>query len=177
MIDTAGSGMRQWWRRNALWLAAVAVLAPVMVGGIVWHEFTERFETTQWRETRVAPGESLELAGATLGPASSETLPMLEGLEQPRDTRIVIVTLPIQPGDAPLSCYAPLLIEQGTGREWVAAYAPLGWAGETSCFEATTPLELRLPYVVPADAGPFEFELQTAGGEDERLPRFILETP
>lgn len=167
--------MRSWWRRNALWLVAVAVLAPLTVGAITWHELAERLETLQWRETSVAPGERIELGGAGLGPASSEEVATLEGIDQPPGTRVVIVTLAVQPGEAPLSCHSMLLIEQGTGREWVADYAPLGWSGETSCFDATTPLELRLPYVVPEDAGPFVFELQLIEAGDDRLPQFVLE--
>lgn len=168
-------GPRRWWRRNALWLVAALLLVPATAGGIAWHELTEQVESTQWRETRVLPGAQIELVGTSLGPASSEEPPAYEGIEQPPGTRIVIVTLPVRPGAAPFSCLTPTLIEQGTGREWLSTYAPLGWEGESGCYEATAPLVLRVPYVVPADAGPFELELRSAGLGDERLPRFVLE--
>lgn len=167
---------RRWWTRNATALLALVVLLPLTAGVIAWQEFQTYFDGRHWQRTTVTSGDTIELAGAVLGPATLVDVPADAGIELPPGARALAAQLTVLPGDEPLSCARPQLVELGTGRTWGATYAPLGWRGEASCFEATTPVFLNVPFVVPADAGPFAVELEILHDGPE-LPRFLIDQP
>lgn len=153
-------GVSGWWRRNAPALVALAVLVPVTAGVIAWQEFHTSFDGRHWQVTTVRAGASIELGGATIGPATLVAVPADAGLDAPEASLALAAQLTVVPGAEPVSCARPRLVEPATGREWESEYAPLGWSGEASCYEATSPVFLYVPFVVPADAGPFAVELE-----------------
>lgn len=165
-----------WWRRNATALVALAVLAPLTAGAIAWQEWRTGFEGTHWRTVLVPEGDSIELGGASIGQAALVGVPADAGVETPADGRALAAHVTVVPGDEPVTCARPRLVELSTGRSWEAEPGPFGWRGESSCFDATAPVLLNVPFVVPADAGPFAVELEIlhAGAE---LPRFVVDQP
>lgn len=157
-----GDTVTGWWRRNAMPLIALAVLAPVTIGVIGWNEWQEYF---QGRSTSAIAPETedgtVELGGATWGPIRSQYLENVEGLTLPEGAEVLVAVIPVVPGDEPVSCFPPTLIEQSSGREWNEGRFDLGLTSSseepTSCDSTVTePYELLMPYIVPEDAeGPF----------------------
>ncbi|MCS3843070.1 tetratricopeptide repeat protein [Microbacterium sp. AK031] len=154
--------MTGWWRRNTLPRIALAVLAPVTAGVIGWNEWQEYF--LHRSTTQVAPETedgTVELGGATWGPIRSQYLGDVEGLTVPEGAEVVVAVIPVTPGAEPISCPAPTLIEQSSGREWSEGRLDLGLSSSsaepTTCDSTVTePYELLMPYIVPKDAeGPF----------------------
>ncbi len=168
--------MRAWWRRNAIPLVALALLVPLTAGAIGWQEWRTRFEGTHWRSTPVAAGATIELGGAAVGPATLVEVPADAGVETPPGGRALAAQVTVVPGDAPVTCARPRLVEVSTGRSWEGDTGPFGWRGESSCFDATSPVLLNVPFVVPADAGPFAIDLEILHDGPE-LPRFLVEQP
>lgn len=157
---------RGWWRRNAVSLVAIAVLAPVTVGAIAVNEWSAYDLGHATKPIGVEPGESARYDGAQIGPASAE---FTDAPGAPSGTRVVSATVLITPGEEPISCVAPVLREAGgAGRQWSEAsfdlereYDP---ALKTSC-DSELPIRysLTLRYLVPEDAtGPFVIELSAA---------------
>lgn len=168
--------MSGWMRRNAVPLVALAVLAPATVLAIGWHEWSETFTGTAWRPVTAQPGGQVVVAGVTVGPATlSEAAPGAE-LDVPAGARGLVLEVTVTPGDAPLTCQRPTLIERETGREWQSTSLPPFWEGDASCFEVTAPVTFRLPYIVPADAGALMAELSVLDSGDQ-LPRLLLDAP
>lgn len=173
---SVGSNGRGWWHRNAIPLIALAVLAPLAAGTIAWQEFHTYFDGRHWQPITVPVGETIELGGAAIGPATLLEVPADAAVEVPAGGRTLAVQLTVIPGDEPVSCMRPRLRERSTGREWEGDDGGLGWRGEASCFEATGPVFINVPFVVPVDSGPFEVEIEIL---DDRplLPRFLVEGP
>ncbi|WP_413317661.1 hypothetical protein AA0Z99_11990 [Agrococcus sp. 1P02AA] len=171
-----GAVKPRWWRRNAIALVALAVLVPATGGAIAWQEWRTYYEFRHWQHIPVAAGASIELDGVDIGPASLVEVPAEVDVDVPPGARALAAQLTLVPGDEPLSCARPLLVERGTGRSWEGSWGPLGWEGEVSCYEATEPVFLNLLYLVPEDAGPFELEVAILGSEPS-LPTFVLELP
>lgn len=165
-----------WWRRNAIALVALAVLLPATAGAIAGQEFRTYYEGRHWQPTVVAEGGTIELGGATAGLATLTAVPASAGVEVPEGGLALAAQLTVVPGDEPVSCARPRLVEAGTDRTWESDYAPLGWQGEALCFEATAPVLINVPFVVPADAGPFLVELEILHDGPE-LPRFRVAQP
>lgn len=162
-----------WWRRNAISLAAIAVLLPVTVGVIAVNEWSAYDLGHTTRPITVAAGESAAYAGATVGPARAA---FMDDPAAPSGTRVVHATVLITPGREPLSCVSPLLRETGgQGRQWGEDSLQLERDDDpmlkSSC-DSELPIRysLTLDYLVPDDAtGPFLIELYTS----DELPRFV----
>lgn len=169
-----GLGGHGWWRRNALALAALAVVLPATVGAVGWHEWSVHTESTAWRALPIAAGGMGSTTGAIVGPASIEALPSA-GFDVPPGARVVAVEVRVTPAEA-VSCLPLRLLERGTDRQWDATFAPFDWEGEASCFEATAPVTLRQPFVVPDDAGPFMVDVELLDGGPD-LARMLLDGP
>jgi hypothetical protein len=161
-----------WWRANALALGALVVLIPAAALAMSWNEWAGIRQGTASEPISLAPGESAEYGGATVGPASAEftDLPLA-----PQDARVISVTVRIDPGDPAIACAKPVLREvDGAQRQWNAR-DDLGreWDSDHWDFcdsEATAPYEMEIDYLVPEDAsGPFAVEISSA----EALPEFV----
>ncbi|GEK80472.1 hypothetical protein [Agrococcus baldri] len=177
MGAVTGAGPRRgWWSRNAIALVALAVLVPATVGAIGWQEWSGYFQGRHPLVVPVEPGETAELAGATIGPAALVQVPDPQGFDAPAGARVLAAQVTVVPGEEPVGCSRPVLVELPTGRRWEAEYAPMGWRGELGCYEATAPVWINAPYLVPGDAGPFAVELELAHDGDERL-HLLVEQP
>ena len=162
-----------WWRRNAISLAAVALLLPLTVGVIAVNEWSAYDLGNTTQPISVPAGESAAYAGATVGPARAA---FADDPAAPSGTHVVRATVLLAPGREPISCVSPLLRESGgAGRQWSEAslelerdYDPML---KSSC-DSELPIRysLTLDYLVPDDAtGPFLIELYTS----DELPRFV----
>lgn len=164
---------RGWWRRNAISLAAIAVLLPVTVGVIAVNEWSEWDLGHATKPITVPAGETVSYAGATIGPARAE---FTDDPLAPPGTRVVSTTVLVDPGDSPIVCRTPHLREaEGAGRQWDEASLELerdfDAARNTFCSsEMPIRYSLTLDYLVPDDAeGPFVIELESG----EELPVFV----
>lgn len=167
-----GEPVSGWWRTNAVALGALVVLIPAAALPMSWNEWAGIREGTATEPIRLASGESARYAEAVVGPVSAEftELPLA-----PRDTRVVTVTVPIEPGDPAIAC-SPFLLKEvdGARREWTPRQ-DLGrdWDSDRATFcddEATARYEVELDYLVPKDAsGPFVVEFGSAGS----YPQFV----
>lgn len=164
--------MTGWWRANAVALGAIVVLVPATYAALTWNEWSSVLENSPSQAVVLEPGDEIEYDGATIGPASAE-FTRLPGM--PAGTRVVTVTMHVEPGDPPLQCSPPKLYEVGgLQRQWTARTdLDREWDPDlqTLCSsEATGPYELVLDYLVPEDAsGPFTVELFSASG----MPEFV----
>lgn len=165
-----------WWRRNALALAAAAVLLPataIVIGGSQW--WAHYGEEPVFAHS-VAAGAEERFAGAVWGPAKATTRPAGGEEDLPADARVVEVRVPVAPGERAVACIPPVLRElQGAQRQWDVAWAMAGTAYHpdefTSCAaERVDPYTVVVPFLVPADAvGPFGVEFTPR----DELPRFL----
>jgi hypothetical protein len=164
---------RGWWRTNAVWLVAIAVLVPVTVGVIAVNEWSSYDLGHATKPISVDPGDSTRYDGTRIGPASAE---FTDAPGAPDGTRVVSATVLVTPGDEPISCVSPVLREAGgAGRQWSEAsfdlereYDP---ALKTSC-DSALPIRysLTLQYLVPEDAtGPFVIELSAS----DAYPQYV----
>jgi hypothetical protein len=154
-----------WWRRNAVALAAVAVLLPATVAVVAVQEGSGAGGASH--EIVVPLGESIEYSEATVGPADAE---FVDDPLAPRGTRVVRVTVEVVPDPAePIACKKPLLREvSGLQREWEESSYELGRGYEELTFcssDEIAPYSLVLDYVVPDDAdGPFTVDVDSVAG-------------
>lgn len=165
-----------WWRRNAVGLVALAILVPTTLVGIGYQEWSVYYVGRYWQPVPVQPGETVEIHGASFGPATIARAPIEAGIEEPPGTQALAVQVTLTPGDGPLDCLPPTLVDLSTGDEWNRTYAPMGWEGEQSCYEQATPITLHIPYLVPVDAGPFAVDVEFLHDGPE-VPRLILDGP
>ncbi|GAA5146766.1 hypothetical protein GCM10025768_05810 [Microbacterium pseudoresistens] len=158
---------RGWWRRNAIGLAAVAVLAPataLAVGGYEWYDY---FSGRPAAPVVAEDDGELSLGGATWGPVRSTVLDDTTGMTLPADARVIIAAVPVAPDADAASCERPRLVEQATGRQWEEARFDLGIPSSSdepsSCGgQGPGPFTLYVAYVVPDDAtGPFWLDVPT----------------
>ena len=162
-----------WWRRNALWLALVAVLAPLTAGVIAVNEWSEWDLGHATKPITVAAGGSASYAGARFGPARAE---FTTDPAAPPGSRVVSVTVLVEPGDQPIICPTPVLRETGSARrQWDEASFELerDFDADRTTFcsaEESLRYSLTLDYLLPEDAaGPFAIELQSG----DALPQFL----
>ena len=164
--------MTGWWRANAIALGALVVLIPATAATISWNEWAGIRQATASEPISLAPGESAEYAGASVGPASAEftDLPLV-----PQGARVITVTVRIDPGDPAIACPEPVLREVGGAQRQWNAHDDLGREPSSNRWtfcdsEATAPYDMEIDYLVPDDAsGPFTVEL-SSGTE---LPAFV----
>lgn len=164
--------MTGWWRSNAVALGALVVLVPATYAALTWNEWSSVLQNTPSQAITVQPGDTLEYAGASVGPVSAE---FTELPDAPQGARVVTVTMRIDPGDPVLRCQSPELHEiGGLQRQWDAD-DDLGreWDADRWTFcdpDATGPYDLLLDYVVPDDvSGPFTVTLSATSA----LPEFV----
>jgi hypothetical protein len=163
-----------WWRRNALALVALAVLAPATAVAVGWQEWYQYFGFGARAVTavEVADDDTAELVGATWGPVRGGEIDDVSGLDVPEDTRLIAVAVPVDASTAGIACETPKLVEQSTGREWRPVRLEIGlpWSAdepETCLSEEAGAYELIVPFVVPDDVdGPFWVDVRPydAGG-------------
>lgn len=170
-----------WWRRNALALVAVVVLAGATAWAQTARERSEREDYYATQPVRAEQGETLELTGATYTVVDVERL-YPGGL--PDGTAAVRVTVDVAAADGgavPDQCSFRLEESGGSHgtREWLdAVYStvdflePEGTA--TSCTpdeeeQVRTRFTLAVPFVIPEDAdGTLFLAIETA----EAIPRY-----
>lgn len=161
---------RAWWRRNAVALGVIVVLAPVTAAAIsfnAWQDINAVHRIT------VAEGDQIEYADAEVGPLRAR----FDDLEDiPRGTRVVAVEIDIRPGDGAFSCSRPMLLETtGLHREWrdstTSIDRPYDPDRVTYCdSELTDPYTVEFDFLVPEDAvGPFQLELEDPDGAPDVL--------
>lgn len=163
--------MTGWWRRNAVALGTLAVLAPVTFGALVWDGWQDYNLFRNTIPIDVADGDGIDLVGADWGPVRASEITDTSGFDMPADARVLAAAIPVAPyGDAP-HCFAPTLVQQSTGVRFPESRAQLGLPSvseePTSCLsgEAWTgdPYELIVPFIVPVDSeGPFWVEIVSA---------------
>lgn len=169
--------MQSWWRLNRHALAALAVLVPValaVIGGAQWYAY---FSVRPVLGNDVAVGTEHSWAGATWGPVRAEAAAANEAI--PADARLVVVTIPVQPGSSGLVACTPARLTDGIGRSWAPATSMMKWPYDpaapplcpgSSADDPAAGFDLRVPFLVPADArGPFTVEVVV----DEELPDFL----
>lgn len=167
--QSEGTRPRGWWRRNALALAALAVLLPAVVLGTAWWGWKHTFPDSGqplWAVEPTGKAGTVELRGATWGPVKSKALTDTTGLDMPPEATVILVGVDVTPHakKAP-TCMTPTLVEQRSGRTWQPARYELGVLYNSdepdACVptlegETAEPYQLVLPFVVPADAkGPY----------------------
>lgn len=164
--------MTGWWRSNAIALGALVVLVPATYAALTWNEWSSVLQNSASQAITLQPGDDVDYAGATIGPASAE---FTELPDMPAHTRVVTVRMHIDPGDPPIACTEPELREiGGLARTW-SLHEDLGreWDPDTLTFcasEPEGPYDLLIDYVVPEDvSGPFAVEVKSAAG----WPRFV----
>lgn len=161
---------RGWWRRNAIPLGVIAVLAPVTAAAV---SLTAWQDLTSVRRVVVAEGDTAAYGRAEVGIASAH-FDEVGGI--PHGARVVAVEIDIDPGGTAFPCSAPLLYEAtGAHRQWqdstMSLDRPYDPDRVTYCDGSRTdPYTLSLDYLVPEDAtGPFELEVSSTDGLPERL--------
>jgi len=161
---------RGWWRRNALPLGLIVVLAPVTAAAISLNAWQDLDSV---HRTAVAVGDDVAYGGADVGPVRAR-FDALEGI--PRGSRVVAVEIDVDPHGAAYPCSAPKLIETGgKHREWQDATLSLDRPYDpdrvTYCdSELTAPFTLSFDYLVPGDAsGPFELEFASSNAVPDVL--------
>ncbi|MDR6866804.1 hypothetical protein J2Y69_001403 [Microbacterium resistens] len=179
---------RGWWRRNAIALGAVAVLAPMTiaaVGGYEWYENVFSGPASVPVDADPSGDGTIDIGGAIWGPAKGVVVTDTQGLDLPEGTVLIGVTIPVEPQHPraegePAYCMAPRLVEQRSGREWLQVRAELGlpYLAEEpyDCtLQEGDPFQLVIPYVVPADAeGPFWVEVPVPSA-DPSFARFSID--
>jgi hypothetical protein len=165
---------RRWWRRNAVALAAVAVLLPVtalVIGGNEWWLVNQSRPVVP---TTVPAGTGADWAGMRWGPATLRELPSDAEDGLPPGAKVVVVEVPVDPGGHPVACSAPVLRElDGAQRQWDDAASEVDWDYDrpTACVsDADGPYTVAAPFLIPGDAaGPFGVELTVV----DELPAFL----
>ena len=169
--------MTGWWRRNAVSLVVVAVLAPA-TGFTIWtNEHAPIDAHRASAPLTVAPGESIEYGSSVVGPAFGH---FVSNSAAPEGTRVFSVAVRVEPGTPGLECASPVLREVGDAqRQWNDASIDLG-TGDVERLsycssEQTAPYTLMLDYLVPDDAvGPFSVDLES-GTLAPEFARIIVE--
>ena len=183
---TPGSSTPGWWRRNAVALAAAAILLVATVGITSAKEWTDYFGARPTQEIGVGVAEEVTFAGATwqLENVLAGTSDDVDQI--PDGTTMVVVRVDVTPvdGGAEAPTCTLRLIERGGDagdREWSsAAQRPIDYRttdGFTSyCApDATETYSLEVPFVIPAGAsGEFSLVIEVPQG----IPQFLrLELP
>jgi len=159
--------MTGWWRRNTIALGAAAVLLPATVLVVGGNEWLGYFSGRPVLAIDANAEGVVEHAGATWGPVKSAIAENTEGLTVPPGAQVIIAQIRVDPKSKPVTCLAPLLVEQSTGRQWSQMRLELGlpWdsAEPTECVGTSTDsYDIFVPFIVPADAeGPYWVEIDT----------------
>lgn len=159
-----------WWRRNALALVALALLAPSTAVTIGWQGWYEHYGygMLPYKPILVEKKSDAEFIGATFGPIRSGLIEDLSGLDVPSDARLIAAAIPVHTGTTGVSCQV-VLVQQATGHEWRPARSEIGLPSNIDepeyCTTADTgDYELIAPFVLPDDVdGPFWVEIRSPG--------------
>jgi hypothetical protein len=167
---------RGWWRRNALALAAAAVLVPATAAVIGGSEWWAHNASRELFPHAVSVGETAGFGEATWGPAKAEFVSPGPRDDIPHGARVIEVEVPVEPGDEPLACASPTLQElTGEMRQWKEASISVETEYDPdrplSCAsELTDSYTVVVPFLVPADAvGPFGVDFSLG----DELPGFL----
>ena len=143
---------RGWWRRNAIALVAIAVIVPVGVFALDGLEFA----AVRNSERTIVDGMTTEIADWGFGPVTIESVSP-EAVGAPPGTDPVEVTIHVDRGHRPLSCFSPTITEPATGRSW-STIRSLDWelpadAQETCTSRTGIPYDLVSIVLLPDDVG------------------------
>ncbi|WP_417555095.1 hypothetical protein [Microbacterium sp.] len=179
---------RGWWRTNALALTALLVLVPAIGVGVWWNEWNAYygFGARKVAAVQVPKDGTVELGGATWGPLKAGEAKDTSSMNLPSGTRFVIAIVPVAPDGKSVSCEAPLLIQQSTGREWSPLRTEVGIPfsddepdhcvndlADPDDKTSVKPYSIVVGFVVPEDVtGPFWLDVDPFG--DDRFVRFSL---
>jgi len=163
---------RGWWRRNAVALGVIAVLAPATAVAI---SFTAWRDLPTEHRIAVETGEAVPYGGAEIGPISArfDDVP-----GTPRASRVVAVRLEVDPEDEGFTCAVMLVESAAPHRRWGPSTTSLDRPYDpdrvTYCdSEHTSPYTVEHDFLVPDDAvGPFELEL--SGGAAREVLRLAV---
>ena len=164
-----------WWRRNRLALAAAVVLLPATALVVTGNEWWLMNRGQPVFPTTAEAGAEVTFAGAVWGPVAVDATAAASIDEDlPADARVLVVEVPIDPGDEGVACTPPILRElDGAGRQWNAATDEVRWDDDRPTFcslEQTGPFTLAVPFLLPHDAdGPFGVEFALS----DELPGFL----
>lgn len=165
---------RNWWRRNAVALAAVAVLLPATLGAVFATEWWRMFQAQPVFATVIPAGAQGEWADADWGPASITDETAQYAADLPPGTRVLVAEIPVRPGEDEILCSPPTLRElDGVGRQWDEATTRIDWDYDrpTLCAsDAVGSYTVAVPFVVPDDVqGPLGVDVEVL----DELPRFL----
>lgn len=166
-----------WWRRNTAALVAVALLVPATILVVGGPDIWDALRSRPLIPTTASPGESLDYAGASWGPARAIVRDAPD--ELPEDTKIIDVEVLVDPRSEDLTCSPPTLRELSTDREWSDATWELQLDSApdrtTLCrIDGGGPFTLAVSYLVPDEAvGPFGLDLVLAD-ETPSFLRFVV---
>ncbi|UNK71324.1 tetratricopeptide repeat protein [Microbacterium sp. H1-D42] len=185
---------RGWWRRNGIALAVIAVVAPALAGFLWWDGWNAFYGHGARPVAAIAAdaGGTVRMSGTTFGPIQTGIAKDTSGMNLPDGTTFHIAIVDVDPqepitpeGTDPadvrfVSCTAPVLVQQSTGRQWTPLRAEVGVPyssdePETCNSQAEGPYKLVVGFVVPDDVeGPFWLDVDPAG--DGRFIRFSVES-
>jgi hypothetical protein len=164
-----------WLRRNRGALIAagtLALLTTIVVGGNEWWRIAQNQEIVP---ISAAAEQSIEFGGVRYGPASASELVDAADAGAPEGTRVVIVEVPVDPGDIAARCPVRTALHElgGAGRTWTSSPSDVDWYpdGPSLCgTDEPGPFVGTAWFLVPDDAaGPFGLELSLA----DQLPRYL----
>lgn len=165
----------RWWRRNAVPLAALAVLVPASLFAFDAVEFG-----AVRNADRVIPAAGqTQVSGWTIGPVTVDSLDPA-AVRAPGGSDPVVVTIRVDPGGDAIACTAPTVTEEATGREWRTVYT-LEWTAtadqQTFCnSDVAGAYDLVYTVLLRDDAvGPLVVELPTVVGRDGLDLRFAVD--
>ncbi|MCS5729199.1 hypothetical protein N1031_05440 [Herbiconiux moechotypicola] len=178
-----------WWRRNAVGLVALAVLAPATVGVMFSTEFGGYISGRPSAPIEVAAEATADFAGASWSLESVRRIaaddPAGQEAGLPEGTDLVVVTTRVEPGELDEEGRSPGCIVRldeldGAGgavlRTWSdSAFSAIDHdtADDSSSYcdtELTTPYRLESIFLVPSDAGEhLALQVQVAA----ELPRYL----
>lgn len=185
--DGSTSTARGWWRRNAVALIAVLVLATTTVTITSARQWTAHFGQEPTQPMTAAPGTNVALSGATYRLADVQTLrrgdyEAAEGEELPIDAAGLLVTIEVArdgQGDGFLPGCMLTLRETGGShgeRTWdggLQSQVTLPATRGTTSYcdsEAMAGYTLEVPFVVPDDV---DGDLSVMIQLPDQLPQYV----
>lgn len=165
--------MSSLWRRNLLAFAVLGLIAVPAGWLAVQHERSQYSSFSGDHPVDGHEREATRFGGMAFGPVSTVTV---DNENAPPHTEVLQVTVAVDPGVFTANCGTPTLHEVGgQNRQWIADRdnlldLPYDENRMVACDSATSPFEMTLHYIVPADAkGPFTLNVVV----DRALPNYL----
>lgn len=162
-----------WLRRNRGALVAAASLALLTGVVVTGNEWWPLARATALVPIAVDAGGTAVFDDVQWGPATAADAPDAAERGAPADTRLVVVEVPVDPGDEVAPCAFVTLRElSGAGRAWREAPASIDWYDERGLCgsDEPGPFTARVAFLIPADVvGPLGLEL----GLPNEFPRYL----